>query len=121
MKRRHLLSVAGASALPLSGCIRGTFSGPSAGDVVVKNEDNRGHHVVIEAGDERVNMTVKSGSRQTVTLFNSPEEYRINATVDGERHANDTIEYQGRKESLSGPVVNLEIEADSVYFSFSWD
>jgi len=108
--------------VPFVGCI-GT-SGPEAGELVIRNNDNQEHAVAIEWDSRSVNLTVAPDSNRVLTLTDSPGSYMINVTVDGSVFLNETVSYSpggGSGEEPAGPVINLIIESDRSYFSRSYD
>lgn len=101
-------------------------SGTSAGELQITNMDNQSHTIVIHGiGNRDVSETVRADSSQTITLYDSPGNYTVNATIDGEDHVNTTIEYAPGGESgekLAGPGLELRIRSSgNAFYSRSYD
>ena len=99
-------------------------SGPEAGQLVIANNDDQNHSVTVEWDSRSANLTAAPDSDRVITLTDSPGSYEIEVTVDGSVRLNETIAYSPggeNGEKPAGPVINLFIESDRVYFSRSYD
>jgi len=99
-------------------------SGPKAGQLVIANNDDQNHSVTVEWDSRSTNLTTAPDSDRVITLTDSPGSYEIEVTVDESVRLNEAIAYSSggeNGEKPAGPVINLIIESDRVYFSRSYD
>lgn len=117
-ERRKIGSVLVVALLISSSGCMGLFEGSSAsaGEMVIYNEDNVSHSVVIEAAGNEITRTVEANGSQTVKILDSPGNYTVNATIDDSKTLNRTTEINpGGPDGteLAGPVLVLRIESGS--------
>lgn len=109
-----------------SGCFGLLNGSPDAGELQISNQRSTAHQITIQtdAGFNRT-LTVRPNSRQTITITDSPGNYTIRATIDGETTVRTEEEYRpggpgGEKLTGFGLVLRLQPDREP-YFSDAAD
>ncbi|MFB6225595.1 MAG: hypothetical protein ABEI13_04025 [Candidatus Paceibacteria bacterium] len=108
--------------LTIAGCTGNTD--PNAGQLVINNDGVNEHTVTIKWRNNSTTLTVPSSDNRVLTIADSPGNYSIQATIDGQTQLNYSINYYPSGPSgqePGGPVIQLYIENGTSYFSQSYD